>query len=76
MDYAATVWHGTDQELAQIEQVQTHRMIVSCSKSRVLRRLTATRENLADDLLRCKLACRHTSHIRQQRKLEFAFAAR
>jgi hypothetical protein len=39
MDYAAAVWHGTDQELTQIEQVQT----------RVLRRLTATRENLAED---------------------------
>jgi hypothetical protein len=63
MDYAATVWHGTDQELAQIEQVQT----------RVLRRLTATRGNLAYDFLRCELACRHTSHIGQQRKLEFAF---
>jgi hypothetical protein len=57
------VWHGTDQELAHIEQVQT----------RVLRRLTATRENLADDFQRCELACRHTLHIGQQRKLEFAF---
>jgi hypothetical protein len=63
MDYAATVWHGTDAELAKIEQVQT----------RVLRRLVATRENLADDFLRCELACRHTACIGQQRKLEFAF---
>jgi hypothetical protein len=38
MDYAATVWHGTDAELTKIEQVQT----------RVLRRLVATREDLAD----------------------------
>jgi hypothetical protein len=53
MEYAATVWHGTDQELAQIEQVLTL----------VLRRLTATRESLVDDFLRCELACRHTSHI-------------
>jgi hypothetical protein len=63
MDYAATVWHGTDVELAKIEQVQT----------RVLRRLVAARENLADDFLRCELACRHTACIGQQRKLEFAF---
>jgi hypothetical protein len=63
MDYAATVWHGTDQELAKIEQVQT----------RVLRRFTATGENLADDVLRCEFACRHTKHIGQQRKLEFAY---
>ena len=61
MDYAATVWHGTDAELTKIEQVQT----------RVLRRLAATRENLADDFLRCELACRHTACIGQQRKLEF-----
>ncbi len=32
----------------------------------------ATRENLADDFLRCELACRHTACIGQQRKLEFA----
>jgi hypothetical protein len=51
MDYAATVWHGTDAELTKIEQVQT----------RVLRRLAATRENLADDVPRCELACRHTA---------------
>jgi hypothetical protein len=63
MDNAATVWHGTDAELIKIEQVQT----------RVLRRLVATRENLADDFLRCELACRHTACIGQQRKLEFAF---
>jgi hypothetical protein len=63
MDCAATVWHGTDAELTNIEQVQT----------RVLRRLAETRENLADDFLRCELACRHTACIGQQRKLEFAF---
>ncbi len=54
--------HGTDAELTKIEQVQT----------RVLRRLAAARENLADDLLRCELACRHTASW-QQHKLEFAF---
>ncbi len=42
-------------------------------QTRVLRRLAATRENLADDFLRCELACRHTACIGQQRKLEFAF---
>jgi hypothetical protein len=62
MDYAATVWHSTEKELTQIDQVQT----------RVLRRLTATRENLADNFLRCELACRHTSHIGQQRSLKDA----
>ena len=56
MDYAATVWHGTEQELAKIEQVQT----------RVLRRMVAAGANLADDFLRCELACRHTSLIGQQ----------
>jgi hypothetical protein len=63
MDYASTVWHGTDQELTQLEQVQT----------RALRRLVAAQANVADDLLRCELACRHTAQIGQQRKLEFAF---
>jgi hypothetical protein len=63
MDYASTVWHGTDQELTQLEQVQT----------RALRRLVATQANVADDFLRCELACRHTAQIGQQRKLEFAF---
>ncbi len=42
--HAATVWHGTDAELTKIDQVQT----------RVLRRLAATRDNLADDFLWCR----------------------
>ena len=64
MDYASTVWHGTDQELTQLEQVQT----------RAMRRLVAAQANVADDFLRCELACRHTAQIgRQQRMLEFAF---
>ena len=63
VEHASTVWCTTAVQQRRLEQVQT----------RVLRRLTATRENLADDFLRCELACRHTVRICQQRQLEFAF---
>jgi hypothetical protein len=55
-------WHGIDQELAQLAQVQT----------RALRRLVAAQANVADYFVRYELACRHTAQIGQQRKLELA----
>ena len=57
------MWHGTQDELRRLEQVQY----------RVLKRLAATHENVAAALLNMEFGCRTYESWAMQRKLEFRF---
>jgi hypothetical protein len=63
IQYASTVWHGTQAEMQRLEQVQYI----------VLKRMAATHENIAAVLLNMEFGCRTYESWAMQRKLEFQF---
>jgi hypothetical protein len=63
VEYASTVWHGTQADMKRLEQVQY----------RVLKRMAATHENVAAALLNMEFGCRTYESWAMQRKLEFQF---
>jgi hypothetical protein len=65
VEYASTVWHGTQADMRRLEQVQY--------TVRVLKRIAATHENVAAALLNVEFGCRTYASWAMQRKLEFKF---
>ena len=66
VEYASTVWHGTVADMQRLEQIQY----------RVLKRMAATHENVATELLSMEFGCRSYASWAMQRKLEFRFRLR